>query len=252
MSAARTRAWCSGPLAGDGSDRCGAGRFDHQLGAFEYQDERLGDRLFADRDHLVDKFGHMGERHYSGFGHGDTVGHRVHRRRLDGAALGQRIRPRSSGRRLHPDDPDGAVVQLDRGCDAGEQTATTQRHQHCSHIGHLFEHLDADGGLPGHDVRMIERVDQHGPRLVGESNCGIQTFVDRGTVHHDVCAVRPGGCHLRERRSRGHEDGRRDSQRARRPGDALGMIARTGRDHTPCPLLLVEPGDPQIRTPGFE
>ena len=80
----------------------------------------------------------------------------------------QRVRVRRRAGRLHADHAHVGSQRLDRQRDPGQQPAAAGRHQHGLDLGHLLEHLEPQGALAGHDVDVVEGVDQHRARLVGE------------------------------------------------------------------------------------
>ena len=64
------------------------------------------------------------------------------------------------GRRLDPDDPGRRRAALDGGGGAGDQPAPAHRDQHQVQVGGVVEQLQGGRALPGHDVVVVEGVDQ--------------------------------------------------------------------------------------------
>ena len=63
-------------------------------------------------------------------------------------------------------------------------------------------------------------------------------------VQDDLRAVTPRRLHLGQRRARGHDHGGRAAEPPGGERDALGVVARAGRDDAAGPFGVGEPGDP--------
>ena len=170
----------------------------------------------------------------------------------DRAALRQRFRVRRGALRLYADDPDLGAQRLHRDRDAGQQSAAAGRHQHGLHVGRLLDDLQADGALSGHDVEVVERVDEDraGLRLVGPR--GLEGVLEVAALEDHLGAVPPRGLLLGDRRALGHEHGGVDAEQLGRQRDALRMVAGRRRHHAAGALLLREPRDPGVGAAGLE
>ena len=104
----------------------------------------------------------------------------------------------------------------------------------------MVKNFEPSRSLTGHDIRMVEGVDEHGPRRARKLGCSAQRLVDRVTAQHDICSVVPGRLELGQGNTDGHEDGGLDSENARRKCNALSVVARGGRDNTASLLLVGE------------
>ena len=122
----------------------------------------------------------MGEGHVARAADRDAVGHRRHRRpAATGPAGGQRGRVRRGALGLHADHPDVGRQRLDRDRDAGEQPAAAGADDDGAHVRALLEDLQADRALPGDDVGVVERVDEHRAGLARRcSAAATQRLVD--------------------------------------------------------------------------
>ena len=70
----------------------------------------------------------------------------------------QRVPERRIERRLRADDLDRRLERARRDRDAGDQPAAADRdHQHVE-VGHILQHLERDGALPGDDMRIVVRM----------------------------------------------------------------------------------------------
>ena len=153
---------------------------------------------------------------------------------------------------LDADHPHVGSLGLDRGGDAGEEAATTQRDDHGLDVRALLEDLQPAGALPSDDVDVVERVDQDRAGLGFELLGPHEALVDRGTDELDVGAVGAGRVLLRDRSAVGHEDGGLDAEQLGRERDTLGVVAGAGGDDALGALLLGELGDPQVGAADLE
>ncbi|GMA86139.1 hypothetical protein GCM10025868_13890 [Angustibacter aerolatus] len=166
---------------------------DDELGPLEQEQQRLRERVLGDRHHVVDQGLHQRERHLAGAAHRDAVGHGAHAPDGQRVTGGERGRVRRGLPRLHPDDPDVGSLRLHRRRDARQQSAATGAHHDGAHVRALLEDLEAHRALAGHDVGVVERVDQHRARL-GLERAGVhEAVVDRQADLLDPGAVGTGG-----------------------------------------------------------
>ena len=208
--------------------------------------------VFADRANRVGESPYMSKRDRPGQCNGDAVGHRRHRLGANGLAGGQRARPGRRGGGLHPDHPHLRRQKVRRSGDSGDQPATAGGHHNGGDIPNLLQDLQPDGGLPGDDVGVIERVDQHRAVLLRIFTRRDQRVVDRLADQVNSCAIRLGGHQLRQRDIDRHEHRRRDPQLGGGPRHALRMVAGAGRDHPASPVLDAQIGDPVVGAARLE
>ena len=114
------------------------------------------------------------------------------------------------------------------------------RHHDGAHVGHLLEDLQADGPLAGHDVGVVERVDQH--RTGSSENAGPRPGPRRPSCPRTGPRRRSRGvaCDLGHRRVLRHEHRRSAPEHRGREGDALGVVAGAGRDDARAPAPASE------------
>src|SRR3546814_16116649 len=79
-----------------------------------------------------------------------------------GLAGQQRCRQRCGALGLDPDHAYVGAQRLDRHRHPRDQSATPGGDQHGAYVRDLLEDLEAGRTLPGDDVLVVERVDQHG------------------------------------------------------------------------------------------
>ena len=119
--------------------------------------------------------------------------------------------------------------------ESGGEPAATERHQDAREVGEVLEQLEPDRTLTCDDRRIVERVAEHHPRLVGVCPGRGDRLGDARTALVDDGAVALARGDLRDRGSTRHEDlaghtvtGGCDRQR-------LGMVASApGRDAPSC------------------
>jgi hypothetical protein len=99
---------------------------------------------------------------------------------------------------------------------------------------------------------MVERVDQHGPGLVGVRRRGRERLVDRVAHETDVGAVGPGGLLLGDRRADRHEHGCLGVEQAGGERDPLGVVAGARRDDATGAIGWREPRDAYVRATDLE
>ena len=239
------RPGCANLAGQDRRDADGARRLDDELRALEQHEHGPGDVVVVDRDDLVDRVFDDFEVELARLRHGNTVGDRGADGDFGDGSRGERHGVRRGVDGLHADDPNlaaelrGALLQ--HGGHARDEPAAADRHDDGGEVGHLLEHLEAQGALAGDDVGVIERRNVDGTGALGVLGRGAQRLGDRVAPQHDVGAVVAGRGELRQGDSDGHEDRGRNAQLAGREGDALGVIAG-GRGHDSARLLVVAEG----------
>src|SRR5439155_16511900 len=119
----------------------------------------------------------------------------------------QRARVRGDRLRLDADDLYLWIEALDRHRDAGHQAATAGRHHDRAYWGALLDDLEAHRALPGHDVRVVVRVDEHRAGPLGEGHGLGDGVFHAGAVQDDLRPVTAGGLDLGQRRASRHEHG---------------------------------------------
>ena len=122
--------------------------------------------------------------------------------------------------------------------DSRHQPSSADRNHQRVEIGDRLEHFERDRALPGHDLGIVERMDEdvalgrfHLARL------GEGVVVHRAVEDHP----RPmtlGLADLHRRGRRGHDDGDGDAEPLAMVGDRLGVVARRGGDDPAAALLL--------------
>ncbi|SIM80225.1 Uncharacterised protein [Mycobacteroides abscessus subsp. abscessus] len=230
----------------------GPGGLHHQLGPFQAQQQPARERLLTDRGHIVDQGGHMLERHRARLTHRDAVGHGLHGFQCHRVPGFQRHRPGGRTGGLHGDDPHLRTLRLDHRGDTGDEAAAARWHHDGAHFRQLLQDLQPDGGLPGHDVVVVERVNEHRAGFCRELRRRHQCLIDGGTGQVHGGSVGAGGHDLGQCGPHRHEHRRRDAQRGRGPGHTLRVVTRAGCHHTVDPLLLGQPADPVVRAARFE
>ena len=141
---------------------------------------------------------------------------------------------------------------LHRRGDAGGQAASAHAHDDRADVGALLEDLQPDGALPGDDVRVVERVDQHRPGPRGVLPGRDQAVVDGLAELLDLRAVPASRHQLGDRRSQRHVDLGLDAEHLRRERDALGVVAGARGDDAGRPLGLGQPGHPGVGAADLE
>ncbi len=116
----------------------------------------------------------------------------------------------------------------------------------------LLQDFQPHGALAGHDVHVVEGVDEDGAGLVGVALGFGQCLIHVVPVQDDFGAVAAGGGQFGQSHAQRHVDARFDSQALRRHGDALGVIAGRGRDDPALFLLSRELGHAHIGTADLE
>jgi hypothetical protein len=116
----------------------------------------------------------------------------------------------------------------------------------------LLEDLQAAGALPGDDVRMVERVDQHRPGRGRELVRRDEALVHRGSDELDLRPICLGGGDLGHRRPVRHVDLGVDAQQLRGERHALGVVPGARRDDPACLLGVREAGHARVGAADLE
>src|SRR5437867_1161479 len=228
------------PLVHERGERHRARPLDHGLLDLEQEEDRIGDLLLVDADHLV----HVAARQVEGVvanpANGDAVG--------DGAGGGHHDALAGSESGLHPrhllrldtDHPHRRLERLDGEGDAADESAAAHRDQNGIEPGHLLQQLEADGALAGDDARVVERMDEDeialGLDLLGAGKGLVVVFA----VEDHLGALPPRGHHLAEGRPFGHDDDGRDAQPGGVPGHGQRVVAGAGGHDAPAALCRRE------------
>ena len=130
--------------------------------------------------------------------------------------------------RLHPEDLRLRAQRPDRDADARRQSAAADRDEDVSHRRQVVGDLQADRALPGDDIGMVERRNQHTAGLGHDAGRDALPLPRR--AQHDVRSVFAGGMHLDVRCLLGHHDVGGQAEGGRRVGDRLGVVAARVRD----------------------
>ena len=234
---------------GDAHSACALG---HQLLLFQYGQDGAGDLALRHRHHLV----HILPAHIEGQVTGgldlDAVGHGVYAGEGDDLAFFQGFRHAGRARRLYADNAAARLQALHGVGETGDQSAAADRHEDHVHIRQLLQNLQTDGTLTGHDVVVIEGVDERQTLLVPQAHrLGVGVVVHAGYQHH-VGAVAAGGLDLGDGCALGDTDGGLDAHVAGGKGHALGVVAGGAGDNAPRLLLIAEGGDLVVRAPQLE
>ena len=110
-------------------------------------------------------------------------------------------------------------------------------------IRELVENLQADGALPGDDVRVVEGVGEGVALLPAEALSLLSRVVVHAGDQHHPGAVALRGLHLADRGPGGHADDGGDAQPGGGKGDALGVVPGGAGDDAPLRLLFGEGAD---------
>lgn len=169
---------------------------------------------------------------------------------LDGDALGDGLAAALGGHaahaggergvhgRLDAEDADLGVQGLGGGGHARDQAAAAYRHGQDLEVGHVLEHLQRHRALAGHDVEVVEGVDEgQALRLAQPQGVGVGVVIGVA-VDDDVGAVVAGVLDLHERRAARHDDGGRHAQARGVIGQPLRMVAGRGGDDAAPALVL--------------
>ena len=137
-----------------------------------------------------------------------------------GAARPARPTTRTSGRRA-----------LTATAMPGEQAAAAGADDDGAYVRALLQDLQADRPLAGHDVDVVEGMDQHRTGGLAPSQGLDQGLVHGGAVHAHIGAVGPGRGDLGDRRAVRHEHRRTGPEGAGGQGHALRVVPGARGDH---------------------
>ena len=182
---------------------------------------------------------------------GDRPRHELRRPLHDPPAL-QRLARVGGELRLDPHDAGGRVHGPDRRRDAAGQPAATDRHEHGRQVRQRFGDLEAAGALAGDDPVVVVGRDDRQATLAGEALGRPSALLARRTHGHDLRAVGRDPGPLDGGGVVGHHDDGRRAEEARRPGDALGMVAAGVGDDPALAGGRVERGDRDVGAPELE
>jgi len=107
----------------------------------------------------------------------------------------------------------------------------------------LLEEFEADGALAGHDVGVVEGVDEGEVLLGGEAGRLFAGLVVVGAVEQYLCAKAACGGHFDEWRGERHDEEGADAAGGGVVGNALRVVAGGGGDDAAGGLLGREGGD---------
>ena len=228
------------------------GRLDHLLRPLKAEQQAARQRRLRHRHHPVRGRGEDGERDVARPLHRDAVGHRRRAHDLDRVARRQRGDQPGHRRRLHADHADLGVERVHGDRDARREPAAAGRDEDRPHLRALLDDLEPERALACHDVRVVERVDEHraGPRR--EQQRLLERVLHRRPVQDHRRAVGAGRLHLRHRRPLGHDHGGRGAEQPGGERDALRVVARARRHHAAGPLRVGQPGDPGVGAAHLE
>ena len=209
-----------------GRERSGAGGLNDLLAALEQQQDGGGDLVVGDRDNAVYVLLDIFEGLFARSLYRDAVCDGVNGIRRLALARAEGVRDRRSTLGLYADDLDARVDLLGAGSDTGDQSAAAGRNEDHVDKRQVAQDLERDGALTGHDVLIVERMDELRAGLPG---LGIG-FVINVARQNDISAVALGRGDLGDRRGARHDDGGLDADRACREGNALCVVACGGCD----------------------
>ena len=138
---------------------------------------------------------------------------------------------------FHGDDPDMGVCLLYRRGDSGDEPPSSHGDENIGYIRQLFQDLQTDGPLSGHDQRVIEGVDEEHPPLSLRGAGRLVRFIEIPPHKNHLCPQIAGLEDLEERRLLRHVDDCRDAEEVGGVGHPLGMIAGGSGDDTPLQSL---------------
>ena len=140
--------------------------------------------------------------------------------------------------RLDPVDPRRRPDLPDRGRDARDQPAATDRHDDDVDVRQVLEDLEPGRAVAGDQLRVVERVHERQAALGREPLLLGEHLADVAAVDDDLGAVVTAGVELRADRGLGHDHRRRHADRPGRPRARLGRVARGDRDDPRRPLRV--------------
>ena len=232
----------------DRRQRRGARRLDDLLEPLDRKPHAGQDRRIVEQDDPVEVAPAHRQRPDAGERRTQTVGDAVRLDRHDLVPL-ERERHRIRTLRLDPVDADRWPALLDRGRHAGDQSPTTDAHDHYVEVGQVLDHLEADRTVAGDHRRIVEGVHELEAFGIADPFELGQQFADVRAVQDDPGTVATARVDLRTNGAGGHDDGHRDTRRAAGPGIRLTCVPGRQRDDAPCPGRLGQGRDP-VRHPA--
>ncbi len=220
-----------------------AGALDDQLGPLEEEHHRLGDLVLADQHDPVDPVADQRQRQLPGTLDGDPVGDRQGRVDRDRLARRERGRERRAGVDLDADHLNFGTLGFDRDRDSADQTAAPDGHDHARQMGNLVQQFEPEPALAGHDARVVERVHERQPALVGAFVGGGERVVDGRPDESHLRAERGGRLDLGDRRRLGHEHLAVDATGPGRVGNRLRVVPGAAGDDAVGALEIIERRD---------
>jgi hypothetical protein len=118
--------------------------------------------------------------------------------------------------------------------------------------GHLLQQLQGGGALAGHDVVVVEGVDQVQPAVGGQVGGEALAVLAGHAVHHHLGAVGGGGGHLGRVGAVRHHHHRPAAGLGGGQGDRLAVVAGADRQHPGRPPGRVEGEQGVEGPPGLE
>ena len=225
-------------------DADGARALDQQLGPLEQHHDGVHDLVLGHVDDVVDESLDDREGDVPGSLDRDAVRDRAHVRRLGRPAALEGGPVRRAARRLHADDATVGAQRLHHRRNPGEQPAAPEGNDEHVDLGHVLEHLEGEGALPGHDQGIVERAHERPALALCRGLRRSLRVVERLALEHDGRAVAAGRGLLGERCTDRHVDGGGDAEGACRERNALRVVARTRGDDPGFPLGRRQVGEP--------
>ena len=199
---------------------------------FDLEEKRDGgfDPALVDHDHVIDQRGGMGCGAHARNRYCDAFGDRRAAGRGD-LPLAQVRGHRREVIALHANHLDRAILRLDDGAHARNQTPTAHCDNQRIQIGHRGGHFERDGSLPGDHQVVVERMDQRLAALLDEVWQGRRSLGKVGSGQDHFSAELGGVLRLHGGCGHRHHDGSRNAELTGVVGDALRMVAGRDRDN---------------------
>ncbi|KPB92289.1 Uncharacterized protein AC502_5511 [Pseudomonas syringae pv. maculicola] len=138
-------------------------------------------------------------------------------------------------------------------CNPCNQAAATDRHKDRVQLPRLLtEDFHRHSALPGNGVGVVIRMDVDEALLLDQFQRIGQRFREGIAVQHHRGTAGTHPFDLDFRGGARHDDGGQNAQLFRRQRQALGVIARRGRDHAACGLFCGQLGELVVRAANLE